>query len=147
MRDGDGHVLLRLLVDGGRYDPAIVKERRAVDGTLLRTDRYVLVGELAEWPQDRTFREAWVYTGGRIVVDMPRARMIHLTRLRVARDAALTELDVPFLRAVEDGNVAEQQRIREDKQRLRDLPEAFDLSTAQTADELKARWPEGLARS
>lgn len=92
--------------------------------------------------QDEYFRDCWVDTD--FTVDLSRARTLHMDNIRQARDKALIALDVPFMRAVESGDLAEQQRIREEKQRLRDIPSTFDLSIYATATEIKAAWPTGL---
>ena len=68
-------------------------------------------------------------------VNMTKARVVHIDRIRVARDAELTKLDVPSLRAVESADDAEQARIGTLKQTLRDIPETFDLSVYATPDE------------
>lgn len=137
VRESDGHVLLRLLVEAPAYDPVV--ERRG--------QRYVLVGEIEDaWPTDRTFRDAWEHQSGRVVVNMSKARAVHMGRVRVARDQALVALDAPFLRAVEEGDVPEQRRIAAEKKRLRDLPATFDLSGAATPEALAALWPDGLPR-
>lgn len=95
---------------------------------------------------DRTFREAWTMGAGRTDVDMPKARIIHMGRIREARDAELAKLDVPYLKALETGDTIEQSRIAALKQELRDLPATFNLSTAKTPETLKSRWPEIIPR-
>jgi len=82
-------------------------------------------------PTDRTFRGAWGYD---LSVDMPKARVIHMGKIRLARDERLNELDKRKYGAEKD----------DERQVLRDIPTAFDLSTATTPDELKALWPTGL---
>ena len=42
-----------------------------------------------EFPPNRDFRNAWAHTGSKVEVDMPRARDIHMNRIRVGRDAEL----------------------------------------------------------
>jgi len=99
----------------------------------------------ADIPSDRNFRDAWVHAGGgAVAVDMPKARAIHMERIRAARDAKLAALDLPFLRAVEAGDTAKQAEIANVKQRLRDLPQSVELAGARSPEELKAIWPEVL---
>lgn len=86
---------------------------------------------------DRYFRNAWAWTGA-VSIDMPKARDIHMGRIRAARDAELAKLDIEQLK----GN-----DVTAEKQRLRDIPQTFDLTAAATPDELKALWPEGLPRT
>ena len=42
----------------------------------------------------------------------------------------------------DDGSAA---TVAAEKKALRDIPQTFDLTT-DTADELKAKWPEGLPK-
>ena len=95
---------------------------------------------------DRTFRDAWVVEGGNLQVDMPKARDIHMARIRVVRDVELTRLDVPFIRALEEGDAAEQNRIKEVKQALREIPGAILplLDASKTPEELNQVWPSNL---
>lgn len=86
-------------------------------------------------PPDRTFRDAWIHGGDKPIVHMGKARDLHMARIRIMRNKELSRLDVEQLKG---NDVAAQ------KQKLRDLPQTFDLSKAQSADELKALWPEGL---
>ena len=96
---------------------------------------------------DRTFRNAWVcdHENHKVKVDMPIARGIQMDCIRKVRNAELAKLDMPFMRAVETGDTAEQQRIAVQKQTLRDIPQTFDLTTPNdTPEELKAMWPTEL---
>ena len=88
-------------------------------------------------PDDRTFRGAWVQAGGAIGCDMEKARAIHMNRIRAVRDKELARLDIEQLK----GN-----DVAAEKQRLRDTPQTFDLSTAETPEALKALWPAELPR-
>ena len=78
---------------------------------------------------------------------MSDARGIHMDDIRVDRDKKLTELDVTFMRAVEDDDSDAQDAASVEKQALRDIPETFDLSSASTPEQLTALWPEDLDRS
>jgi hypothetical protein len=116
--------------------------------------------DAVELPQDPSFREAWrlsvpVADGeaeeaagvrGRIIIDMERAREIHMDRIRRARDVELAKLDIDFMRAIEIGDLDEQAEIALHKQRLRDTPQTFDLSGYATPEELKEAWPVDLDR-
>lgn len=90
-------------------------------------------------PTDRAYRDAWVESGGAITHDMPKARALHLTRLREKRDRRLAALDGPWMRAVGQGDKVEADRIETERQALRDLPQTLapQLSAAQSVDELK----------
>jgi len=96
-----------------------------------------------DMPSDRTFREAWECPGGVIKVNMPKARGIHMDRIRVVRNAELAAKDITFMRAVEAGDASAQSTIATQKQTLRDIPQTFDLTT-DNAEQLKAKWPTEL---
>lgn len=103
------------------------------------------------WPSDnmdgdKYFKDAWRHVPGekRVEVDMPKARILHMNNIRMSRDAELEALDVPFMRAVEAGDITEQQRIAAQKQVLRAIPQTFDLATYTTPEALRAAWPVQL---
>lgn len=95
-------------------------------------------------PNDRTFRDAWAQNGKAVHVDMPKARELHMGRLRKMRNEKLDQLDKDFNRASGQKKQAEADAIEAKRQRLRDMPATFDLSAAKTPDELKAMMPEDL---
>lgn len=88
-------------------------------------------------PADRTFRDAWTDDDPTETVDinMPKARDIHMQRIRTMRDIELAKLDVEQLKG---SDVAAQKQI------LRDIPQTFDLSQAQTPEQLVTLWPSLL---
>ena len=86
-------------------------------------------------PVDRTFRNAWTKCPiNGVKIDMDKARVIHMDRIRAARDERLTELDKRKYGSDHD----------DERQRLRDIPQTFNLSKANTPEELKALWPTEL---
>lgn len=89
-------------------------------------------------PEDRYFRNALEYS---LNVNMGKARGIHMDHIRKARDRELKRLDVEYMRADERGDTLGKQEISALKQRLRDIPQKFDLTVAKTPGELKALWP------
>jgi len=80
-----------------------------------------------------------------VVVNMTKAREIQMNIIREARNAALAQLDVPYMRALETGNKNEQQRIATLKKTLRDIPQTLDLITYKTPEALASAWPEELS--
>lgn len=91
-----------------------------------------------------TFRDAWEDTGTGIKVSIPKARGIHMDRIRVVRNRELAKLDLPYMRALEQGDAVEQTVIATKKQTLRDIPQTFSLAGFRTPDTLKAAWPVDL---
>lgn len=112
--------------------------------TCRECDESDLPAEQALRGREPTFRDAWEDTGTVIQVNLPKARIIHMDRIRKVRDAELAKLDVLYLMALEAGDAAEQQRIATLKQQLRDIPQTFDLSQFSTAATLKSAWPAEL---
>lgn len=97
-----------------------------------------------ELPKNREFRGAWRHEGDVIDIDMPRARAIHLNRIRDVRNRLLEASDKALMRAQEQGHATEALvTYRKD---LRDLPQTLDLSKATTAEALAEIWPEILEK-
>ena len=83
---------------------------------------------------------------GRPKVNLPKARLVHMDHIRRVRNTELAKLDLPFMRAVEASDGAEQTRIAAQKQVLRDIPRTFDLSVYRTPQKLRAAWPSDLPK-
>ena len=73
-----------------------------------------------------------------IKTDMAKAREIHKTKIRKAREPFLASLDIEFQKALETG--ADTSTIVAKKQTLRDAPAASGISTAASEADLKAQW-------
>ena len=101
---------------------------------------------MADIPNDRTFRNAWVDNGG-IQVDMPKARDIHRNTMRTARKPKLEALDRAYIRADEANDQVEKDRIMDDKQALRDVTADPGIEDAKTPETLKDVWPEILNKN
>ena len=71
-------------------------------------------------------------------IDMAKAREIHKTNIRTAREPLLAALDVEFQKALETGSSTTD--IVAKKQALRDAPADSDIAAASDADALKAQW-------
>ena len=71
-------------------------------------------------------------------VDMAKAREIHKTNIRAAREPKLVELDVEFQKALETG--ASTTDIVAKKQALRDAPADSGITSAADEAALKAQW-------
>tara|TARA_Y100001937_G_scaffold73782_1_gene100353 strand:+ start:191 stop:451 length:261 start_codon:yes stop_codon:yes gene_type:complete len=75
-------------------------------------------------------------------IDMAKAKEIHKSNIRNAREPKLVALDIDFQRALEVG--AATTSIVAQKQALRDAPAAAGITTATTAEELKAQWDTSI---
>ena len=73
---------------------------------------------------------------------MAKAKEIHKTNIRRARESKLAEKDIEFQRALETG--ASTTSIVAAKQALRDAPAAAGISTAVTETDLKAQWDTSI---
>ena len=99
----------------------------------------VLIGD---WPQDRTFRNAWGQGADKKpMVDMPKARAIQMDRIREKRNKKLAELDLSYMAADEANDAPGKAAIAKQKKALRDLPATYDLSGHTSPDTLKDDWP------
>ncbi len=131
--DGGTTIVHRFGLDDSLTGPDI-----PADATNVRLATEI---EVATANADRTFRSAWKND---LTVDMPKARDIHREFLRVLRAPKFTELDVEFMRAVEQKNDAEIERIAAEKQELRDVTAVPEIEAAQTPEQLKAVIPDIL---
>lgn len=94
---------------------------------------------------DRYFRNAVVFDDGmanKCGIDMAKARVIHMDRIRQKRNEELQKLDISFMIAVERNDKTMMEKITVQKQKLRDIPQTYDLSGFKTPEELKAFWPK-----
>lgn len=89
---------------------------------------------------------AWeMDTDGTPRVNMTKARIVHMDKIREVRNKELAAKDIPFMRAVEAGDSSAQSTISTAKQVLRDIPATFDITIGvDTPAKLKARWPTEL---
>ncbi len=97
----------------------------------------------SELPTDRDYRNALRDTGTGIEHDMPKARALHLNKLRNARTMQLEQLDRDWMRATAKGDADIAAAIEEQRQRLRDMPQAVRprLDAAQSVQQLKEVTP------
>lgn len=102
----------------------------------------------SELPTDRWFRDAWEDGPTAVVVNMEKARIIQMDRIRIARNMRLQGLDVEFLKSLESRDTTERARITTLKQTFRDIPETFlgKLEASTTPEDLKMVWPVAFVR-
>lgn len=131
-----------LITRQGGIDQAIAYLQSRLD-VIPAEAMNVAVKETDEIPSDWTFRDAWTAD---LVADMEKARAIHLDKIRAVRDRELSKLDLEFSRAQGRNDLIKAGEIETARQRLRDIPQVFDMSTAQNEADLKSLWPAGLPR-
>ena len=78
-------------------------------------------------------------------IDMAKAKEIHKTNIRAAREPKLAELDVQFQRALETG--ASTTDIVAKKQALRDAPADSSIDAATDEAGLKSQWNTSILGS
>ena len=71
-------------------------------------------------------------------IDMAKAREIHKTKIRTARDPLLVALDIEFQKALETSSSTTD--IVSKKQALRDAPADSGIASASDEAALKAQW-------
>ena len=71
-------------------------------------------------------------------IDITKAKEIHKTNIRTAREPKLAALDVEFQKALETSS--DTATIVSKKQALRDAPADSAIEAAKTDTELKAQW-------
>ena len=78
-------------------------------------------------------------------IDMAKAKEIHKTNIRAAREEKFKELDIEFQKALETG--ASTTDIVAKKQALRDAPADSGIAAASDTDALKAQWKTDILGS
>ena len=79
-----------------------------------------------------------------IVVNMQKALEIKKNMIRQERAPLLAALDIEMMRALESGDTAKQEEIKQKKQALRDATTDPVLLQASTPEQLKAARPQSL---
>ena len=74
-----------------------------------------------------------------IPINIESALEIHKTKIRERRELVFKDLDIQFMKALEQGNTTLSTEIGAKKQALRDITD-IDISNISTLDELKAIW-------
>ena len=75
-------------------------------------------------------------------IDITKAKEIHKTNIRTAREPKLAALDIEFQKALETGS--DTASIVSKKQALRDAPADASIDQATSVNALKAQWNSGI---
>jgi hypothetical protein len=131
--NGEASVLVPAITDDLTIEAIIAKDVPAG-----RPHRIIARGELPTME----FFDAWIFCDDEeesaVRVDMAKAREVHRNRIRAARGSLLADLDVQFVRALEDGTPTAE--IVAMKQALRDAPLDPAIDAAETPAELVMQW-------
>ena len=74
-----------------------------------------------------------------IEINLEKALEIHKKKIRERREVVFKDLDIQFMKALEQGNTALSTEIGTKKQALRDITD-IDISSVSTLAELKELW-------
>jgi hypothetical protein len=99
------------------------------------------VVDVSDLPSDRYFRRAWAVFDGGVEIDIEEAKNIQRDKWREARAPKLADLDIEFVRALEQGDPVSQSTITLKKQALRDVT-ATPLP--DSLDGIRGTWPTVL---
>jgi hypothetical protein len=88
---------------------------------------------------DLEFFDAWDIDtqANKITVNMPKARNIWRSQLRIHRSKEFNKLDVEFMKAIEDGNSYVQTVIAQKKKKLRNITAHPVIDQSETIDALR----------
>ena len=109
------------------------------------SDRTIYTVNKSIIPAEDGFYEAWTYTDSGFGINMTKAKEIHKTNIRLAREPKLAALDIEFQKALETST--DTSGIVSKKQALRDAPADSGISSASTIDELKSQWNTSILGS
>jgi len=115
--------------------------KKALMGENLPADTPYYIVEESEI-EEPYFRDALKLEGAWVDVNMSKARVIHMDRIRVERNEKLDALDLEIKK--EEDNGGDVQSLRNKRKILRDIPQSFDLEKYTTTEQLKNAWPEDL---
>ena len=102
--------------------------------------------EAIQIPTERNFRDAWECPTGVIEVNMPKARLIHMDRIRRVRDIELERESGSKLRQPTESEALFTSERQARLRALRDIPQTFDLAGYTTPEALEAAWPVEIPR-
>ena len=106
------------------------------------SDRTIYTVNKSIIPAEDGFYEAWTYTDSGFGINMTKAKEIHKTNIRLAREPKLAALDVEFQRALEMSS--DTTEIVSKKKALRDAPANTAIDAAKTVAELQASWDTAI---
>jgi len=120
-------------IDAIKLDPDLVKPGATEEST----------HERSELP-NKKFRIAWTKSGGVVTEDMVQSRLIHMDRIRQARESELVRLDKDEILA--RGDQPTLDTIWAEKDVLKNIPQRDTavLNGKLTAGDLDAYWPAEL---
>jgi hypothetical protein len=115
--------------DNGGVSVCIPTGELPIDQVKIKdTPSHSIIVQISELPnQYNDFFDAWELVGGKVEVNLTKAKELTKKRLRIEREPLLTAQDVAFQRALE--TVADTSSIVAEKQRLRNITGLADNET------------------
>lgn len=117
----------------------IVVPDRAVSGNT----KVVLLSSI---PTGHPYRNALIYDGDSVIVDMVKARDIHRDTIRIVRKIAFADNDIAVNDALLSGDADAKDVAIARRDELRDAPADPAIDAALTPEALSAVWPSGLSQ-
>ena len=93
---------------------------------------------------DLKYMDLFDIMNGKIIINLEKARTKKIESLRANRNRKLKDLDIPTMIAFEQGKKTEYEKLINQKQQLRDLPESIDLSPFNDIESLDSYVPDLL---
>lgn len=121
--------------DNGNVSVTVPTGAISIEEVLVKScPNHAIIVDSSELPEKyNCFFNAWELVGGKVIVNLDKAKNITKDRLRAKREPLLEAQDVAFQRALEYG--ADTSAIVAEKQRLRDITKKVDA--VNTLEELK----------
>lgn len=146
LHDGSAVVIDIVMSERSKSGDIVWQRSGSIEDAITETNLDVASWMNIEHSQlpDVAFQSAWVVDGGRVVVDMGKARDIHRAKIRRARAPILAELDIAYQRADEVGRHDIKSDLAARKAALRDCTDDPLIEAATTPEQLKKVWPISL---
>lgn len=97
----------------------------------------VYIEDASKLPTDRYFRNAWEIKSRKVEINMPKAKVIKLGKLRAERTKLMAGLDVEYMMSDEIADEKAKADIVSKKQKLRDFPKEPEFLNIDDPEELK----------
>lgn len=133
IKRADGGVSIGEMLEEVNAEEEVEKWKSGVDPSWLPCT-FEVRDSAAGIPTDRTFRNAWTFSGGAVSHDIEKCRGILKNRLRAERVSHFHALDVELFKALETGDSVSCAQIALKKQALRDVTQAPLVLWASTPE-------------
>lgn len=135
----DNSIRIMTIIIEGETPEKLIKKLSIEDQNDIKE-----IKETTQVLPDRVFRNAWEYKDNKIKENLPKAKIIHLNRLKYLREIQLKKLDIEYMLAIETQNETKKTSIVNRKQKLRDLPTDVVFTQIATVAALKKYKPSYL---